>query len=80
MAASGYNVVKEREGDASQLNRLLHYTNLKFAISNLKFQIRRDALSKFYGQAEWAISIRQLRALLHFHFGPIKQVVFLCPS
>ena len=37
MAASGYNVVKEREGDASQLNRLLHYTNFKFAISNLKF-------------------------------------------
>src|SRR5215469_6504947 len=78
MAASGYNFVKELEDDASQLNRLLHYTNFK--ICNFKFKILRTALSKFYGQAEWAISIRQLRALLHFHFGPIKQVVFLCPS
>src|SRR5205807_6129728 len=38
------------------------------------------ALSKFYGQAERAISIRKLRVLPHFYSGPIKQVVFLCPS
>ena len=38
------------------------------------------ALSKFYGQAERAISIRKLQELPLFHSGPIKQVVFLCPS
>src|SRR6266700_3770853 len=38
------------------------------------------ALSKFYGQAEWAISTRQLRGLPLVHSEPIKQVVFLCPS
>jgi len=33
-------------------------------------------LGKFYGQAERAISMGQLRALLHFHLPPIKVVVF----
>ena len=35
-----------------------------------------DSLGKFYGQAERAISMGQLRALLHFHLPPIKVVVF----
>jgi hypothetical protein len=35
-----------------------------------------DVLGKFYGQAERAISMGQLRALLHFHLPPIKVVVF----
>ena len=39
-----------------------------------------DALSKFYGQAERAISTRKLKALLLLYSEPIKQVVFLCPS
>jgi hypothetical protein len=38
------------------------------------------ALSKFYGQAERAISTRKLKPLLALHSEPIKQVVFLCPS
>ena len=37
------------------------------------------ALSKFYGQANRAISTRQLRVLPHFYSEPIKQVVFLRP-
>src|SRR5690242_20742979 len=41
---------------------------------------RRDALNKFYGQAERAISIRKLKSLLTLHFEPIKLVVFQCPS
>jgi len=36
--------------------------------------------SKFYGQAERAISNGKLNALLRLHIRPIKQVVFLCPS
>jgi hypothetical protein len=39
----------------------------------------RRALSKFYGQADRAISTRQLRELPLFHSEPIKQVVFLRP-
>ena len=44
--------------------------------------LRRSAyaLSKFYGQAERAISTRKLKPLLALHSEPIKQVVFLCPS
>ena len=38
------------------------------------------APSKFYGQAERAISTGKLRALLPFHLQPINQVVFLGPS
>src|SRR5216684_9274202 len=37
------------------------------------------ALSKFYGQADRAISTRKLRVLPHFNSEPIKQVVFLRP-
>ena len=39
-----------------------------------------DVPSKFYGQAERAISTGKLHALLRFHFQPINQVVFLGPS
>ena len=39
-----------------------------------------DAPSKFYGQAERAISTGKLHALLRFHIQPIKHVVFVCPS
>jgi hypothetical protein len=39
-----------------------------------------NALSKFYGQAERAISTRKLKPLLALHSVPIKQMVFLCPS
>jgi hypothetical protein len=59
-------LVKEREDDASQLNRLNHYF--------------RRAPSKFYGQVERAISTRKLKQLPVVHSEPIKQVVFLCPS
>src|SRR5215467_8738531 len=38
------------------------------------------APSKFYGQAERAISTGSLHASLHFHVPPINQVVFLGPS
>src|ERR1700743_2642290 len=38
------------------------------------------AQSKFYGQAERAISTGKLHALLHFNLQPINQVVFLGPS
>ena len=37
-------------------------------------------ISKFYGQAERAISNGQLNVLPRLHIRPIKQVVFLCSS
>jgi hypothetical protein len=40
----------------------------------------RCITSKFYGQAERAISNGKLRALLRFHIRPIRLVVFQCPS
>ena len=43
-------------------------------------QLKSCACSKFYGQAERAISNGKLNALLRLHIRPIKQVVFLCPS
>src|SRR5947209_14387821 len=42
--------------------------------------LARAAPSKFYGQAERAISTGKLNALRRLHLQPIKQVVFLCPS
>ena len=39
-----------------------------------------SAPSKFYGQAERAISTGKLHASLRFHLLPINQVVFLGPS
>ena len=48
------------------------------------WQLRTDnwcyAPSKFYGQAERAISTGKLHALLRFHILPINQVVYLGPS
>src|SRR5262249_27222703 len=38
------------------------------------------APSKFYGQAERAISTGKLRSLRSLHLQPIKHVVFVCPS
>jgi hypothetical protein len=38
------------------------------------------APSKFYGQAERAISTGELHALLRFNLQPINQVVYLGPS
>lgn len=38
------------------------------------------AQSKFYGQAERAISTGKLHTLLRFNLQPINQVVFLGPS
>ena len=41
---------------------------------------RRDCVhSKFYGQAERAISNGKLNVLLRLHIRPIKLVVFECP-
>ena len=47
------------------------------------YGIRRGApgaASKFYGQAERAISTGKLSKSPCLHFLPIKQVIFLCPS
>ena len=48
------------------------------------WQLRTDncfsAPSKFYGQAERAISTGKLHALLRFNILPINQVVYLGPS
>ena len=93
---------KDREGDASQLNRLIFTTRdaascVSFFLSRretrakalclqawrfpgLKSGASTNALSKFYGQAERAISTRKLKPLLTLHSVPIKQMVFLCPS
>ena len=54
-----------------------------------KFELKADgrvadgcvnAPSKFYGQAERAISTGKLHALLRFNILPINQVVYLGPS
>jgi hypothetical protein len=58
------------ESELSQLNRLMNYLS----------ELNANAPSKFYGQAERAISTRKLKPLLALHLEPIKQVVFLCPS
>ena len=72
---------------ASQSNRFEQLPNnitipVQFRTEN--WQLRTDncfsAPSKFYGQAERAISTGKLHALLRFHFQPINQVVFLGPS
>src|SRR5581483_6277939 len=90
--------LKDREGDASQLNRLgttLIDKTRKFvgaqksvstssgSGSNSLLGTGTDdcsAPSKFYGQAERAISTGKLHVSPHFHFPPINQVVFLGPS
>ncbi len=71
----GQTFSKEHEDDASQLNRLFFATLVVFWS-----YIFRLALSKFYGQAEWAISTRKLRTLPRFYSEPINLVVFQGPS
>ncbi len=66
--------------DISQLNSIRYYGVVRFDSHRGKFSSVKRAPSKFYGQAERAISTRKLHALLRFHIEPIKQVVFLCPS
>src|SRR5208283_1365632 len=72
---------------ASQSSRFEQLPNnitvpVQFRTEN--WQLRTEncfsAPSKFYGQAERAISTGKLHALLHFHLQPINQVVFLGPS
>jgi hypothetical protein len=76
------------EDDTSQLNRL-EYKRCAFCSLTLSWLAEcrvltahgsrakaRNALSKFYGQAERAISIRKLKSLLILHSEPIKLVVF----
>ena len=65
----------------SRENRFLlprDLAELHRSVSILQFSLH--APSKFYGQAERAISTGKLNASLHLHIQPIKQVVFLCPS
>ena len=73
---------KERETYVSQLNRLVGITLFAYLYNARLINPGRvtDASSKFYGQAERAISTRKLHALQRVHIEPIKQVVFLCPS
>ena len=77
---------KERKtsasADVSQLNRLVGITLFAYLYKARLINPGRvtDASSKFYGQAERAISTRKLHALQRVHIEPIKQVVFLCPS
>ena len=73
---------KRTRGDASQLNRLVQLCkSTSHAISRTRgVTSSPNALGKFYGQAERAISTRKLHALPHFHIEPIKHVVFVCPS
>jgi hypothetical protein len=76
---------KCRSRDTSQLNRLsrryLAY-NYMACVENLfeQWTMLLTAQSKFYGQAERAISTGKLHALLRFNLQPINQVVFLGPS
>ena len=72
---------------ASQSNRFEQLPNnitipVQFRTEN--WQLRTEncfsAPSKFYGQAERAISTGKLHASLRFHIPPINQVVFLGPS
>src|SRR6185369_1194554 len=77
-------LVKRSEVDASQLTSIGYYKGTE-AVSLPQpfvtlFLVERRMPSKFYGQAERAISTRKLHTLLCVHIEPIKQVVFLCPS
>src|SRR3954467_1739778 len=74
----GLQTFKEREGDASQLNRSGDNLWPTTEADDRKLPIY--APSKFYGQAERAISTGKLHALRRFHFQPIKHVVYVCPS
>ena len=72
---------------ASQLSRFeQHPNNITVPVQVLteNWQLRTDncfsAPSKFYGQAERAISTGKLHALLRFNLQPINLVVFQGPS
>src|SRR5437879_2512785 len=71
---------RSRSRDTSQLNRLsllfLITTGLVLNVSDNNYSVQ----SKFYGQAERAISTGKLHTLLCFNLQPINQVVFLGPS
>ena len=78
---------KSRSRDLPQLNRLGLDVYLPFKRITTKLVLNDSrtvdlltAQSKFYGQAERAISTGKLHALLRFNLQPINQVVFLGPS
>ena len=71
---------KSFEDGASQLNRLVKTCMLAVSLRPCGQGDEADASSKFYDQAERAISICKLNVLPRLHLRPIKQVVFLCPS
>src|SRR5271165_3572491 len=66
-------------GDLSQLNSIRD-TGPGSPSRSACGRFTACAPSKFYGQAERAISTGKLHALLRFHIQPIKHVVFVCPS
>ena len=69
---------------SSRFERLPNKLLVPVQVLTENWQLRTDnwftAPSKFYGQAERAISTGKLHASLRFHFQPINQVVFLGPS
>ena len=69
---------------SSRFERLPNNIAGSSSVLTENWQLRTDncftAPSKFYGQAERAISTGKLRASLLFHIPPINQVVFLGPS
>ena len=60
--------------------QVLTETRLKPRPTQLRTDNCFSAPSKFYGQAERAISTGKLHTLLCFHILPINQVVYLGPS
>ena len=61
------------------LRSLLLNTDGNRKATNLSLSRARCALSKFYGQAERAISNGKLNVLLRFHIRPINVIVFHGP-
>ena len=66
--------LKEHEG------RCLTTEQIRLATLRLRDAAPIYAPSKFYGQAERAISTGKLRALQRFYLRPIKHMVYVCPS
>ena len=89
-------IVETRACEVSRLNRLSRHILRIFWVLSLSQGLRREhnylacveslleqtvsAQSKFYDQAERAISTGKLHALLRFHIQPINLVVFQGPS
>src|SRR5271167_1187117 len=79
---------KSRSRDLPQLNRLgVSQTFVTYCVLSKRYNYKAciecsrtvdflTAQSKFYGQAERAISTGKLHALLRFHLQPINLVVF----